>query len=64
MLTNILLKVLEYGIMYGVKFLVESKNPKLGIGKQLALAIVDGVAKSQHNQADYDMLKDVITVLK
>lgn len=62
MWTTVALKVTEFIIMQGVKYLVN--HPTLGIGKKLALALVKGVEASQHNPATGEMLKDALIVLK
>ena len=58
------MKVFEYLIMFGVKWLVESKNEKIGIGKDLALAMVEGVKKSELNPTTSEMFVDAVSVLK
>ena len=61
MWTNVILKVVEYGIMFGVKWLVN--HEKVGIGSKLAKAMVDGVAKSTENPTTVEMFKDAMEVL-
>ena len=62
MVTNILLKVIEYGIIYGVKWILRSDS--MSIGNRLARAMIEGVAKSQGNTTSVDMFKDALTVLE
>jgi hypothetical protein len=49
-------------IAYGINKLLESKDD--GITKDLAITLIDGVAKSKLNPTTEDMFKDAIVLLK
>lgn len=49
-------------IGYGINKLLESTDD--GITKELAITLIDGVAKSKMNPAKEDMFKDALGLLK
>lgn len=49
-------------IAYGINKLLEAKDD--GITKDIALAIIDAVAKSKRNPVTADILKDAIELLE